>query len=447
MIKNQVFITFNSFVIFHPPQYKGFTMNERLLQFIWQFQYFNKQQLATSQGEVLQIEKPGTWNHHQGPDFSEAIIRIGATKWVGNIELHLRSSDWFRHHHTADSNYSNIILHVVWEEDVPVYDRNNNVIPTLVLQNRITKMLLDRYRQMMETTVTVPCHSFLPVLSNLAWSAWKERLAAERLERRSANVLLLLKQSNQHWEEVFWWLLAANFGIKVNTALFEQVAQSLSVTLLSKHKNQIHQLEALLFGQANLLSGEYTDEYALLLQREYRFLQKKYHLQPVNQQPAFLRMRPAAFPTLRLAQLAMLVNNSSHLFSQVKEIKDIKKVLDLFMITANDYWHYHYHFDEATVYQPKHLGKQMAENILINTVIPVLFAYGLHSKEELYKDKAIHWLYQLTAERNQVTKKWEQLGIPHKSALDSQALIELTNNYCTVRRCLDCAVGNKILKS
>ena len=231
-------------------------MNERLLQFIWQFQYYNKQEARTSQGEILHIEKPGAWNHHQGPDFSEAVIRIGKTKWVGNIELHLRSSDWHKHHHSGDDHYSNIILHVVWEEDEPVHDRNGHIIPTFILQPRIPKLLLERYRQMMETLVPVPCHSFLPALTTLGWTSWKERLAAERLERRSANVLLLFRQSNHHWEEVFWWLLAANFGIRINTALFELVARSLPVTLLAKHKNQLHQLEAMLLGQANLLSGK-----------------------------------------------------------------------------------------------------------------------------------------------------------------------------------------------
>ncbi len=422
-------------------------MNERLLQFIWQFQYYNTQELQTSCGEMLQIEKPGVWNHHQGPDFSEASIRIGITKWVGNIELHLRSSDWYKHHHAGDDHYSNIILHVVWAEDEPVHDRNGNIIPTLVLQHRIPKLLLERYSQMMETLVPVSCHSFLPALTTLGWTAWKERLAAERLERKSAQVLVCLRQSNHHWEEVFWWMLAANFGIRVNSALFEQVARSLPVTLLAKHKNQIQQLEALLLGQANLLSGKYEDEYALLLQREYRFLKKKYHLQPVHKQPAFLRMRPAAFPTLRLAQLAMLLQQATHLFAQVKEVRELNGLLNLFMVTANDYWHYHYRFDELAAYKPKHVGMQMAENILINTVIPVLFAYGLHSKEEIYKEKAIQWLYQLPAEHNQLTKKWQHAGIGNRSALDSQAFIELTNHYCVNRRCLDCAVGNKILKN
>ena len=418
-------------------------MNERLLQFIWQFQYYNKQELYTTQEEPLHIEKPGTWNHHQGPDFSEAIIRIGNTTWVGNIELHLRSSDWHRHQHSSDHNYSNIILHVVWEEDIVLYDPNGNIIPTLVLQALVPKVLLERYIQMMGTMVAMPCRSFLPVLDNLGWCAWKERLAAERLERRSANILSLLKQSGHHWEEVFWWLLAANFGIKVNSTLFELIAKTVSVNLLAKHKNQVQQLEAILLGQANLLSGRYEEKYPLLLQKEYRFLQKKYQLYPVNKQPAFLRMRPAAFPTVRLAQLAMLLYQSVHIFSQVKEAKDFTKVQDLFMVTASDYWHYHYRFDELTPFQPKHLGKQMADNILINTVIPVLFAYGLYSKEEFYKEKAIAWLYGLMAEHNQITRQWQSSGITLNSALDSQALIELTNHYCANKRCLECAVGNK----
>ncbi len=422
-------------------------MNERLLQFIWQFQYYNTQSLQTTEGEPLVIEKPGSWNHHQGPDFSEAVIRIGSTKWVGNIELHLCSSDWEKHRHDGNEHYRNIILHVVWEDDAPLYDSHKNRVPTLVLQHRIPKLLLERYLQMMQTMGTVPCQIFLPALNPLSWSAWKERLAAERLTRKSEQVLSFLAQTNNHWEEVCWWLLAANFGIKVNAVLFEQVAQSLSVNVLAKHRGQVHQLEALLLGQANLLSARYEDDYAIMLQREYRFLKKKYQLSPVSKQPAFLRMRPAAFPTIRLSQLAMLLHKTTAFFSQVKETTDLTSMLDQFMITANDYWHYHYRFDEETAFQPKHLGRQMAENILINTVIPVLFTYGLYTKEETCKDKAIHWLYQLSAEHNHLTRGWQQSGVLNTSALDSQALIELTNHYCSHRRCLECAVGNRVLRN
>ncbi len=422
-------------------------MNERLLQFIWQFQYFGRQALCTTEGEPLVIEKPGTWNHHQGPDFSEAVIRIGATKWVGNVELHLRSSDWLRHRHTGDAHYSNIILHVVWEDDQPVHDAGDFLIPTLVLADRIPKLLLERYQQMMQTMVAIPCQTFLPVLEELSWVAWKERLAVERLSRRCEQVLVWLKSCHDHWEEVCWWMLASNFGVRVNSGLFEQVARTLPINLLAKHRGQIHQLEAILLGQANLLSARYEDDYALMLQREYRFLKRKYGLLQVSRQPAFLRMRPAAFPTVRLAQLAMLLAHNTSVFSKIKEATDHKSILSVFMVTANDYWHYHYHFDEATEYSPKHLGLQMAQNIMINTVVPLLFAYGMHIGEEVYKDRAVQWLYQFSAEQNQLTKSWQRAGIANRSALDSQALIELTNHYCLKRRCLECAVGNRVLKN
>lgn len=422
-------------------------MNERLLQFIWQFQYYNPGALCTTEGETLLIEKPGTWNHHQGPDFSEAIIRIGSTRWVGNIELHLRSSDWEKHRHSSDHHYSNIILHVVWQDDQPLYGNNGVLVPTLELQYRIPRLLLERYQQMMQTVTTVPCQAFLPGLQDLAWQAWKERLAAERLTRRSTQLLQWLDQAGYHWEEVCWRTLASGFGVKVNSILFEQVAVTLPVNLMARHRAQIHQLEALLLGQANLLNSRFSDSYAILLQREYRFLKKKYQLQPVSKQPAFLRMRPAAFPTLRLAQLAMLLHKTPAIFSTLKEATGIEKILDVFMVTANDYWHYHYRFDEETTFRPKHLGRQMAENIMVNTVIPLLFAYGLYTKEDAYREKAIDWLQQLTAEQNRITRGWQHSGITNISALDSQALIELTNHYCINRRCLECAVGNRILRN
>jgi hypothetical protein len=420
-------------------------MNERLLQFIWQFQYFNRQSLLTTAGEALVIEKPGTCNHHQGPDFSAAMIRISNTKWVGNIELHLLSSDWIKHQHSNDDHYSNIILHVVWEDDTPLYDRQGQLVPTLVLGQRIAGLLLERYEQMMHTVASIPCAAYLPALSSLAWAAWKERLAAERLERRSRQLFDYLQQAGGNWEETCWWLLAAGFGARVNSVLFEMVARSLPLSLLFRHRNQPLQIEALLMGQANLLQGRFEDAYAIMLQKEYRFLQNKYALQPVNKQPAFLRMRPAAFPTLRLSQLAVFLQHCTGFFAIVKGTTDSKVLMEKLMITANDYWHYHYVFDEETAFQPKQLGKQMAAGILINTVIPVLFAYGLHTGEELYKERAIHWLYQLPAEQNRITKSWKP--VTNQSALDSQALIELTNHYCTNKRCLECAVGNKILKN
>ncbi len=420
-------------------------MTERLLQFIWQFQYFNKQALVAADGSVLQILHPGSLNTNQGPDFSQAKIKIANTVWAGNIELHVKASDWNVHQHSSDKNYSNIILHVVWQNDEAIKHTNGQEIVTLELQPYVPVIMLQKYDQLMQSQGFIPCESYLPVLSGIAWFSWKERLAIERLMRKAKDVLALYDESNNHWEEVFWWMLAKNFGIPVNADVFLRVARSVSINILAKHKNQLHQLEALLLGQAGLLNGDFTEDYPIMLQKEYRFLSKKYSLQPVNQQPAFLRMRPANFPTVRLAQLAMIIHQSSHLFSRMKEASNVAELQSLLNVTANDYWHYHYKLDEASDYSPKKLGKQMVNNIIINTVIPVLFAYGVNRNEQRFKDMPVKWLLQLPPELNNITRKWKEKEVLNQNALDSQALIELKKNYCDKRLCLDCAVGNKLI--
>lgn len=422
-------------------------MNERLLQFIWQFQYFNKAQLTTVDGTLLTILHPGRLNIDQGPDFSEAKIKLGNTIWVGNIEIHVNASQWNEHKHNGDPNYSNIILHVVWTSDVQITDKNGAPFPALELQPLVSKIMLQHYDQLMQSKGFVPCQDHLPVLSEMGWLAWKERLVAERLERKATVVLELLKQANNHWEEVFWWMLAKNFGMKVNVAAFEQMAKSIPVNVLAKHKYQLNQLEAALFGQSLLLNGDFKEDYPKLLQREYKFLSTKYKLKQINKAPDFLRMRPANFPTVRLAQLAALVFKSTHLFSRVLEIETIDQLYALLDVTANDYWHYHYLFDELTEYRPKNIGRTMVDNIIINTIVPVLFAYGMYHKNQQAKDKAVYYLSHLSAESNTITKQWRAYSVLNKNAFDSQALIELKNNYCNERRCLNCAVGNKLLKA
>jgi hypothetical protein len=415
---------------------------ERLLQFIWQFQYFNKGELTTASGEELQIIFPGTYNTNQGPDFTDAKIRIGDTTWAGNIELHLRASDWNRHNHQHDRNYNNVILHVVWENDFPNYN-----IPVLNLENRIAKSLLQRYEELMKAQGFIPCEKSVSSINPIVLQSWKERLLAERLIRKSAIVESFLDQSNHHWEESFWWLLARNFGIKLNADAFEAIARTIPIHILARHKNQIHQLEALLMGQANLLGEKFTEDYPVMLQREYEFYKNKYKLRKQSYSVFFLRMRPGNFPTIRLAQLAMLIHHSEHLFSKINQtnsLQDVRKWLD---VTANDYWHYHYRFDEPSGFKKKNLGAAMVENILINTVCSVLFAYGHFHKEQKFKDRAINWLEEISAESNAITKGFLHLGLENKNAYDSQALIELKNEYCNKKKCLDCAVGNALLKS
>ena len=417
-------------------------MSERLLQFIWQFQYFNKSELQTTTGEEIQIISQGTYNTNQGPDFNDAKIRIGKTTWAGSVELHILSSDWQKHKHQNDRNYNNVILHVVWEDDFPNYN-----IPVLKLENRVAKILLQRYEELMNTKGFIPCEKTISSVKPIVLQSWKERLLAERLIRKSAIVETFLNESNHHWEETFWWLLARNFGIKINADVFEAMARSLPLLILARHKNQIHQLEALLMGQSNLLDGKFKEDYPIMLQKEYEFYKGKYKLQPNTIAPFFLRMRPGNFPTIRLAQLAMLIHHSEHLFSKIKEtnsLKDVKKWLD---ITANDYWHYHYRFDEPSLFKKKNLGQAMGDNILVNTICTMLFAYGHFHKEQKYKDRALQWLEEITAESNAVTKGFQQVGLQNTNARDSQALIELKNEYCSKKRCLDCAIGNALLKA
>ncbi|HMK18692.1 MAG TPA: DUF2851 family protein [Chitinophagaceae bacterium] len=417
-------------------------MTERLLQFIWQFQYFNKGELQSTSGETIEVIFPGTYNTNQGHDFNDAKIKIGKTTWAGNVELHLRSSDWNRHNHQNDKNYNNVILHVVWEDDFPDYS-----MPVLKLNNRVAKIFLQRYEDLMNAQGFIPCEKSISSVKPIVWQSWKERLLAERLIRKSAIVKTYLDQNNHHWEETFWWLLARNFGIKINADAFEAMARSIPVNILAKHKNQIHQLEALLMGQSNLLNEKFNEDYPIMLQKEYGFYKSKYKLRQNIYTPFFLRMRPGNFPTIRLAQLAMLIHQSEHLFSKIKESQSVKDVKNWLDVTANDYWHYHYRFDEQTSFKKKNLGAGMVDNIIINTVCTVLFSYGHFNKEQKFKDKAVQWLEEITAESNSITKGFEQSGLKNKNAHDSQALIELKNEYCTKKRCLDCAVGNALLKS
>ena len=420
-------------------------MNERLLQFIWQFQYFNTKALTLSSGDIIEVIHPGTWNHHQGPDFSSAKIKIEKTIWAGNVELHVRASDWYKHSHEDDPNYRNIILHVVWQDDVIVKDSFGQSVPTLILAGKVSSLLLNRYGEMMETVRQVPCRHFLPGVNELTWYAWKERLMVERLERKSGGILLQLHQTANHWDEVFWRQLTMGFGSKTNSLFFEQVARSIPFSVIQRHRNTLEELESLLFGQAQLLNKKRTDIYPKQLIKTYQHFQKKYKLQRPSGQPAFLRMRPASFPTIRLSQLAMLIHLRGNLFDQVRSTDTIDNLIQAFHVKASQYWSHHYRFDEPAVQSVKWIGRQMTVHLLINSVIPMVFTYGSGMQQQVLKDRSLQWLYALEAEQNRITKYWQTAGIHNRCALDSQSLIELNTQYCVNKRCLDCAIGNKLL--
>lgn len=421
-------------------------MKEDLLQYIWKFQYFNQQNLQGTKEEEIQVISPGVQNSNQGPDFTHARLKINKVIWVGQVELHIKSSHWHVHHHSSDDNYDRIILHVVYHHDMEILDQNGNQLVTLELQPRISNLLLERYRALMNKSQFIPCEKIITPLNKLVLQHWKSRLVAERLLSRSNDIVKELVNTHEHWEEVFWRMLAHNLGLKVNADQFYKIAKSLPVTLLAKHKSNVIQLEALLLGQAGLLEKNFEEKYPLLLQKEYRFYKVKYKLIPITEEMYFLRMRPANFPSLRLAQLAMLIHKSEHLFSKIREAESLQQIKKYFEVVANDYWHYHYCLDEISGFKEKKLGSKMIDSILINTVIPILFTYGLHHQIESFKEKAIQWLEKISAEKNAITNGFLNLGFSNKDAMDSQFLIQLKNEYCNQKLCLQCSIGNALLK-
>ena len=415
-------------------------MNEQLFQFIWRFRYFNAAALATIQGDPVDVIDTGILNTHQGPDFSNARIRIGQTVWAGSVELHIRSSDWHKHGHQTDHHYDRVILHVVWE-----HDSGPEHMPVLELRDRVPRFLLQRYRTLLLEGPFIPCGNMITDVPALQWQGWTDSLLAARLERKAAEIFSMLDTNKVHWEEVSWWMIARNFGARVNIACFEAMARSIPFSILSKHRSQVIQLEAMLMGQAGLLNGSFKEDYPVMLQKEHRFWQQKYRLSKPALSPLFLRMRPDNFPTIRLAQLAALLQQTPRLFDRIRECTDHRQILQWLDLQANDYWHYHYRFDELSAFRIKKTGLAMGENIIINTIAPLLFAWGVYHKERSGKEKALQLLSSCRGEENKIIRGFSELGIRTGTAFDSQALLELFNEFCMKKKCLSCTAGNYLL--
>lgn len=422
-------------------------MKEDLLQYIWKFQLYNKGNLATTDGHSLVIFNPGLHNKNQGPDFLEAKIKLGEEEWIGHIEIHLRSSDWDAHRHSEDINYQNVILHVVLNHDKEILDYKGHRLFTLELHNRISGILLEKYQRLLDNPIFIPCENQLPQLTDIAIVNWTERLVAERLTQKSIPILSMLSENEGHWEETFWWLIASNFGMKINGEAFQQMARSISINLLAKHRNNPKAIEAMLFGQIGLLDGNFNENYPAELAKEYRFYQKKYQLKPINIRLKFSQMRPSNFPTIRLAQLAQFICSSRHLFSKIKLCKNVQELRSFFQISTGEYWHTHYQFDTQSSFRKKNVGKSMVDNMIINTIAPILFAYGQFHQEDEYKERAIDLLSEVNPESNHITRQFELLGFKNETALDSQFLLQLKNHYCDQRLCLNCVIGNKIIRN
>ncbi|MFD0792942.1 DUF2851 family protein [Mucilaginibacter litoreus] len=422
---------------------------EDFLHYVWQFRLFNRINLRTTEGEELEIYSVGLHNKNAGPDFQNARIRIGETTWAGNAEIHIASSDWQRHGHTADGAYDNVILHVVYNDDVPLLRTDGKRVPTFELKDRISADLHHRYHGLVFGNQSIiPCEGSISAVDGITMQNWLTRILVERLEKRSEVVITALNQNRGDWEETFYQFLAANFGFKVNALPFELLAKSLPQNILAKHKNNALQIEALVFGQAGFLNEDFADAYPLALKQEYAFLQKKYKLTPIeNHLWKFMRMRPQNFPTIRLAQFAGLIMQSHHLFSKILETGDVKMLRGLFAdIKVNQYWETHYRFDKESKPSAKSLGAASIDTILLNTVVLFLFSYGRHLQLQHFTSRALKLLENIPAEQNNITSDFVNLGLNIRSAFESQAFIELKNSYCNYKKCLQCGVGIKILK-
>jgi len=420
-------------------------MSEDFLHYLWKFKLFNNE-LITTHGEPVQILNCGEHNKNSGPDFFNAKIKIGNTTWAGNVEMHVKSSDWNSHGHQKDKAYQNIILHAVLDADAKNMDLNGNEIPTIQLRNKFVPELWNQYEKLLNSKQWIPCANMIDIVDKFSINAWLERMLIERLEEKITFIETLLTQNKNNWEETFYQCLARNFGFKLNASPFELLAKSLPLKYLGKHKNNLSQIEAMLFGQAGLLNEKFTDKYPNDLKAEYDFLKNKFNLVPVEKHLwKFARTRPVNFPTLRIAQFAMLVHQSSHLLSVILETKKAKDILKLFDLPASEYWTTHYRFDHPGKSSDKNLGKSSAENIIINTVIPFLFLYGKEKNDDSLKNRSLELLEQLPSEKNNITRQWESLKIESGSAYQSQGLIQLKNKYCSHKKCLNCGIGNKIL--
>ena len=415
-------------------------MREEFLYYLWENRLIDKA-LQTTEGEAVDVVATGYRNTDSGPDFLEARIQIGDKLWAGHVEIHVKASDWNRHGHQTDKAYKNVILHVVYENDTKV-----NNIPTLELKGHFDETLFANYQRFISSKNWIPCEksiSKVPVFTRLSWL---DRMAVERLESKSDTVTKILNANQFDWEDALYKLLMRYFGLKVNNEALEYLSNILPFKTLLKHADNLLQLEAMLFGCAGFLEDNFTEEYPLLLKREFAVMKAKFNLliMPAERWK-FMRMRPSNFPTIRLAQMAQLIHKNGCLFSRIKAAKSTAEVKALFDVATSEYWETHYRFGTPTESKPKHLGDATADVLMINAVAPLLFSYGKLHKDESICDTVIQFLEETEAEDNAIIRHYTQCSITAENAMQTQALLHLYSYFCKRKRCLECSIGNVLL--
>lgn len=424
-------------------------MNESFLHYIWQHQYFNKEELRTTAGDSIIIFKQGHYNTNAGPDFEQAKIKLGDLNWAGSVEIHIKSSDFLIHQHQKDKAYENVILHVVWQDDKPLKRNDNTPMPTLELRTRVSEALVKQYRQLVNSGFQIPCSASFKRIDDLTKVSMLEQASISRLHAKATLIRKTYKQTAGDWEETFYRTLAKNFGFKVNAEPFEHLATALPLKVIRKNSDSILKIEAMLFGMAGFLEASKGDDYQHQLKQEFKFIEHKFSLQQQRLDEAqwrFLRLRPANFPTLRLAQLAQVLFQSTQLFAAIVVADDFVTLRNKFSLSVSPYWHTHYAFGKSSKKAQHSIGDESVDNILINSVIPTLAAYATETGEEKYFDRALTFLQKLKPENNTITRTWLSLGLKATHAFDSQGMIEQMNTLCKKRNCLHCTVGAALIK-
>ncbi|WP_111684324.1 DUF2851 family protein [Winogradskyella tangerina] len=420
-------------------------MQEDFLHYIWKHSAFSNPILYTYEGQVLTIQNLGQHNFNSGPDFFNAQIRIDEQLWAGNVEIHVKSSDWYLHNHQSDMAYDNVILHVVWEYDAAIFRRDNTEIPTLELKNLVEENLYSNYKKLMQSKTWINCEKDFHSIDEFHLNNWLERLYVERLERKFNEISLLLSESRNDWEAVLFKMLLKNFGLRVNSDAFLSIANSIDYSAVRKLQYEVTDLEALLFGQARLLIDDIEDYYYKCLQERYKFLKRKFKLENDSViQVKYFRLRPANFPTIRLSQFASLYSKERQLFSKLIQLEKKDELYDLFSYGVSDFWKSHYTFNTKSGTSTKTITRSLIDLIVINTIIPLKFCYHkLHSNtmDEVLLDLA----REISLENNTIVNKFFDLRPMAKNALTSQGLLELKQNYCDKNKCLQCAVGNRLI--